>query len=113
MDTQGRDGVSSASHSSQHLTLTLVTQCGGMLLEESLHRRMLCAAACRELTGVTPAVGPPPMTAAEQAQISESAVPILRTLQVLESPPMAAAEQAQLSEYEVPTSGTPQVLHLP
>ena len=70
METQGRDRVSSASQAHHCLTLTLVAQRNAMLQEESLHRRIVCAAARRHLTRVAPAVGHPPMTEAEQAQIS-------------------------------------------
>ena len=46
----------------------------------------------------------PPMSAAEQAQIAEYAVPVSESPQSLGPRPMAAAEQTDLSEYAVPIS---------
>ena len=60
METQGRDRVSFASQTIHNLTLTLIAQRNAMLQEESLHRRMFCAAARRHLTRVAPAVEHPP-----------------------------------------------------
>ena len=85
MGAQGRVRVSSTSHAIHHLLLTLLAQRSAMIQAESLRRRMCCAAARWHLTQLT---------------------------SVEESPPMTATEQAQISEYTVPISGTPQVLHL-
>ena len=85
MGAQGRVWVSSTSHAIHHLLLTLLTQRSALMQAESLRRRMYCAAARRHLTLLTSAV---------------------------ESLPMTATEQAQISEYAVPISGTPQVVHL-
>ena len=74
MEAQGRVRVSSTSHAIHHLRLNLLTQRSTLPQEELLRRRMYCAAASRHLTRLASAVESPPMTATEQAQISEYAV---------------------------------------
>ena len=74
MEAQGRVWVSSTSHAIHHLLLTLLTQRSALMQAESLRRRMYCAAARQHLTLSTFAVESPPMTATEQAQISQYAI---------------------------------------
>ena len=73
LEAQGRTQVASTSHAMQRILRTLFTQRSGLVQAELLRRRMHCAAARRHLTLLIATMEPPPMTAADQAQMSEYA----------------------------------------